>query len=837
MRRKVVMSLISLFVCYTIGAVLSVLYITKNTGEMNHVIRLHQVDQIRKSLVINVYAAQSDLFRLNTPFAPDTSNISGHMLTLEESVRQCASCHHTSAVGDRIKGLQSLILNYHAALDDYMAAASDRTETWRLKMNAVRISNDILKLTEGISHQASDNLEVLTGDTMKRLRDVRKILFATLVTTFFLAAAIALYLKRSITRPVSELVEATRTMAGGNFNARISYTDTSEFGELARHFNTMSETVRYGYEEIRKEIIWRRETEEALRESEERYALASSGANDGIWDWNLKSNRMYYSPRWKSILGYEKDELTDSPSECLDRVHPDDRPHMDTALAAHINGHSPHYKHEHRMLNREGVYLWVMCRGLAIRDSSGKAYRIAGSMSDITERKIVEEQLIFDALHDSLTGLPNRSLFSDRLRQAMYREKRRSDYLFAVLFLDIDRFKVFNDSLGHAMGDELLVAVSHRLKDTIRPEDTIARFGGDEFVILLEDLKDKTEAVHIAERIQAHVTLPYNINGREFFTSSSIGMTFNAPAYEKPEHFLRDADIAMYCAKSKGSGRYEIFDKGMYADALARMQLETDMRQAIKRNEFLLHYQPVISLRTGRITGVEALIRWQHPVRGLIYPSEFIRLAEETGLIIYIGEWVLHEACLRLRIWQDKFPSEPPMKMSVNMSSKQLFPHFVKAVGEALQNNSLAPDSLVLEVTESMLMENAETVSNLLLQLKEMRVQIHIDDFGTGYSSLSYLHQFPIDALKIDRSFIKKAGSGNLEIARAIATLSHGLNMEVVAEGVETEDQLAFIKTLDCEYVQGFLLSRPIESGAVEDLLNQGRMDMAGFKKHPSAKT
>ncbi|RJQ14760.1 MAG: bifunctional diguanylate cyclase/phosphodiesterase, partial [Nitrospiraceae bacterium] len=466
------------------------------------------------------------------------------------------------------------------------------------------------------------------------------------------------------------------------------------------------------------------------------------------------------------------------------------------------------------IINEDGVITHVIEYS---RDISGRK-RIEEA------RKFAEEQLIFDSLHDSLTGLPNRALFFDHLRHAMSREKRQDDYLFAVLFLDIDRFKVFNDNLGHSIGDVALVEITTRLKKSIRPHDIVARFGGDEFVILLEDLKNRKEAVQITGLIQENISLSYNINGREIYTSASIGMTFNTMGYEKPEHYLRDADIAMYYAKGKGSGRYEIFNKRMYADALARIQLEADLRQAIKLNEFRLHYQPIVSLETGNISGFEALIRWQHPARGLISPAEFIELAEETGLIIHIGEWVLNEACRQMKIWQEKYPAQPLLTLSVNISSKQLFPNLVKILGEVMEQYSPAPNTLVLEITESMLMENAVTVSPLLSRLKDMHALIHIDDFGTGYSSLSYLHQFPIDALKIDRSFIKKADNGeNFEIAKAIATLAHSLNMEVVAEGVETEKQLALVKSLGCEYVQGFLIARPMDVEAVDAMLRGNR--------------
>jgi len=477
----------------------------------------------------------------------------------------------------------------------------------------------------------------------------------------------------------------------------------------------------------------------------------------------------------------------------------------------------------------DNTKIWLEIYTYPVVDKEGSVTHVIEYSRDISERKrteekrkAAEERIIFNALHDPLTDLPNRVLFFDYLRYAISRTKRHSDYLFAVLFLDIDRFKVFNDSLGHSMGDEALMEISRRLKDSIRSEDKIARFGGDEFVILLEDLKDNKEAVYIAERIQENIARQFDIKNFEILVTASIGITFNTIGYEKPEDILRDADIAMYYAKKRGNGHIEIFNKKMFERTLGKIQLESDLRQAIKQNEFQLFYQPIISMKSGKIAGVEALIRWRHPVRGLISPSEFIALAEETGLIIYIGEWVIHEACRQMKIWQEKFSEKSYLTISVNISSKQLFPNIIKLVGQAIEKHMLAPNTLVLEITESMLMENAANVEPLLSKLKEMLVQIHIDDFGTGYSSLSYLHQFPIDALKIDRSFIKKADIGeNFKIAKAIASLAHALNMEVVAEGVETEKQLAFVESLDCEYVQGFLISKPVDCKAIEDLLEQ----------------
>jgi diguanylate cyclase (GGDEF)-like protein/PAS domain S-box-containing protein len=576
-------------------------------------------------------------------------------------------------------------------------------------------------------------------------------------------------------------------------------------------------------EALQNEIKEREHVEAALRESEERYALAARGASDGLWDWDIKANQVYFSPRWKSMLGYQENEIGDSPDEWFNRVHPDDLEKVKAAITAHREGRLPHLEHEHRMLHRDGIYLWMLSRGLAVRDATGQAYRMAGSQTDITKRKQTEAKLIHDAFYDPLTELPNRVFFIDKLNGAIQKAKEGDgNYMFAVLFLDLDRFKIVNDSLGHLVGDELLIATAARLLICLNNPSIVARFGGDEFAILVDNIEGISDATQVADRIQKQMALPFEVSEQAVFTTVSIGIAPSTIGYDQPEECLRDADTAMYQAKANGRARHEIFNPDMHTNALSIWQLDADLRRATERREFEVYYQPIVSLASGQITGAEALLRWQHPQRGLLDPAEFLPLAEEIGLIMPIGEWVLRQVCDHNKAWQPN--GGPPLSIAINLSARQ-FQHqdLPKLIKEVLHETGLTTQALVLEVTESVATKNIDPGLVTLHELSAMGIKISIDDFGIG-SALDCLKRFPLNNLKIDQSFVKDIISDkhNAAITKAIIDMAHSLDLTVIAEGVETEEQLAFLRLHQCDQIQGYLFSRPMPAEEFTKLLQQG---------------
>jgi diguanylate cyclase (GGDEF)-like protein/PAS domain S-box-containing protein len=567
----------------------------------------------------------------------------------------------------------------------------------------------------------------------------------------------------------------------------------------------------------------RARSQRVLRESEERFRLLVEGVRDyAIFMLDPEGRVASWNTGAERIEGYASEEII---GEHFSRFYTDEdarcgRPAKELKEAA-AEGFE---ETEGWLVRKDGARFWANVVMTALTNEAGRLRGFSVVMRDVTERKLAEERMIHDALHDGLTGLANRALFMDRLTQAVERAKRNRDYSFAVFFLDLDRFKLINDSLGHMAGDRLLVEVARRLKGCMRAGDTVARLGGDEFTVLLDDMKDSGDALRMVERAQAQLALPFDLDGHEVFVSASVGIALSALDYSRPEDLLRDANTAMHGAKALGKASHKVFDATMHEHARSLLDLETDLRRASERGEYRLHYQPIVSLETGRLTGFEALVRWQHPRRGLLRPAEFLSLAEETGLVIQIDRWVLREACRQAREWQRRFKSEEPLCVSVNLSARHFStPSLVEHVREVLEESGLESGCLKLEITESVLMSDADSVTKTLRSLKDLGVELQLDDFGTGYSSLSYLHRFPVDALKIDRSFVARMGPGgaNAELARAIVTMAHSLGMSVVAEGVETEEQSSELRAMACEYGQGHLFSEAVDSDGAESLISR----------------
>ncbi|MFM8322289.1 MAG: EAL domain-containing protein [Chloroflexota bacterium] len=578
------------------------------------------------------------------------------------------------------------------------------------------------------------------------------------------------------------------------------------------------------FDQARREIAERRRMETALRESEERYALAVNGANDGLWDWNLRNNHIYYSPRWKKMLGYNEDEIRSDPQEWLGRVHPDDLGLLKAALTEHLRGETENFDVEHRVRTQSGAYCWMLCRGVAVRAPDKTASRIAGSLSDISASKAAAERLRHDAFTDSLTQLPNRAHFLARLSEALRRSGEQGAPFFAVLFLDLDGFKYINDSLGHPAGDELLIAVTEILKSELRSQDCVARLGGDEFVILLDRLSDSTYPVQVSKNIIDRLARPiylepYHTN---VTTSTSIGIVLSLLGYEAADDMLRDADIAMYAAKAHGKGCYELYDPQMRAHILQRLALESDLVHAVEQNQLLMFYQPLVSLDQGRLVGFEALVQWQHPEHGLLPASEFIPLAQETGLIGPIDWWVFAEACSQARRWQTELPSDPPLRVFVHLTSSLIARHdLLDTIHGILEKSDLDPHLLGLVIKETITAGRGDNSARIINELCRLGIMVHIDNFGTGSGSLLTLKRFPVDGLKIARGFVADLERGGMHttLVQNIVNLAHSLGMTATAEGIETEGQLRLLQGMKCDIGQGYLFSPPVRAGRAGELI------------------
>jgi diguanylate cyclase (GGDEF)-like protein len=690
-KRKILMAMLVLFAASAIGSVLALVFIGSTTEELRRLSELHRIEEMRQHLIISVQGAQSDLFTVNTNLAQKADEIAEHMSGLEEAAAACTGCHHTPEMTTRLKGMQSLITEYQAALSFYVTASANKERIATLKLEAASMAAQLLRTTEDMAIQASLRSEERATAAMRRFDQARVILTATIVLTLLVALGVAAHLATSITRPVQALVKATRAIQAGELGFTLDLQDRTELGELARHFNSMSAALRDGY---------------------------------------------------------------------------------------------------------------------------------AALQGEIEERKRAEERLLYDAFHDALTGLPNRALFLDRLQHVIESGRRHPEQLYAVLFLDLDRFKVVNDTLGHLVGDHLLVAVGERLAECLRPGDTVARLGGDEFGILLDRLAGAADATQVADRVLRSLGRSVEVDGHEIFATCSIGIALRSERYQRPEQVLRDSDIAMYQAKQKGKARAEIFDAEMHGGVVDRLQLEADLRRAVDRGEdFLLYYQPIVALRTGKLIGIEALVRWNKPGRGLIDAAEFVPLAEESGVVAALGDWVFQATLTQLKQWQEGIPALAGVVVSVNVSAAQFRrAEFVEVLRKLVRDAGVDPRTLALEVTEATIMDDVESSAAKLASLRELGVQIHVDDFGTGYSSLSYLHRFPITAVKIDRSFV--AGlPGHLEseeVIKAIVSIGESLDFDVIAEGVETPTQRDRLEALRCRYAQGLVVAKPMSRAELE---------------------
>ena len=586
---------------------------------------------------------------------------------------------------------------------------------------------------------------------------------------------------------------------------------------LINNINRSKEALREANETL--EIKVRERTAE-LRESEMKYRtiFENTGAATVIIEKNMTISLA--NSEFAHISGFEKNEIENIKS-WLNFIDEKTQRKIRNGeiIKKHLQFDQVPPNFECKFIDKDDVQKDMLCSLAAIPGSDKSVV----SLADITELKEAERQIYHQAFHDTLTGLPNRALFMEHLNMAVKRAKRRDEYRFAVLYLDIDRFKLVNDSLGHSVGDRLISAFANRIQESLRDIDTLGRFGGDEFVILLEDIENSEYASGVADRLQQELKRPFMIEGKEVFAPASFGVVLNTREYDEAENIIRDADAAMYHAKENGKAQYKIFDNTLHKKALHLLERETDLRKAIQRDEFENHYQPIVDLQTASLVGFEALIRWNHPQLGLIYPGSFISIAEETGLIVPMTQLIAQRACDDLCHWQDQLQDELKLTMNINLSSKHfLSPTLLEDIKEILNKTGMPPEQLKLEITETALMEDADETIRLVHRLKDLGLKLVIDDFGTGYSSLSYLQRLPIDTLKVDRSFvsrIKSAPDGNRNIVEAIISLAHRLEMIVVAEGVETEEQFAILLEMKCQFGQGYLFSKPLSKSKADQLI------------------
>ncbi len=628
---------------------------------------------------------------------------------------------------------------------------------------------------------------------------------AELLLTFLLISSLGYLLSSKVRR----LLDGSRAIADGHFEHRLPVYGNDELSRLARHFNLMAATLQERVGELQ-------DTADRLAASEDRYALAMQGANDGLWDWDIPGNTIYYSERFREIAGRHADDLPGSPQQVLDLLHPDDVKPYRQRMAEHLKGISARFTCEHRIRLPDGGYRWVVTRGVARRGASGRAIRMAGSIGDVDMRKQAEQQLVHDALHDGLTGLPNRALFIEHVRRAIGQQHRDGDERFAVLAINLERFSLVNDSYGHATGDALLRSIAGHISASLRAGDIVARVGGDQFAVLLDGLKDSAEALRLAESLVELPAFALPATGKPLHPKCRIGVALGEPDYEDAGALLRDADNALHKARQAEDSPVAVFHASMHAQTLLTLQLESDLRQALQERALIVHYQPIVTLAEQRLSSMEALVRWPHPTRGLMAPNVFIPLAEALDLVHELGMQVLEQVCADLARWQGEGYAPPPV--SVNISARQLSrPALAAELLDAIARHRIAPTCIRIEVTESLFARPDGPAKAALQQLRQAGVMVLIDDFGTGFSALSYLHTIPCDVVKLDGSFVRSlTDDARLRaIVRRSIELVHDLGIAVVAECIETEDQAALLHEMRCDYGQGYLFSRPLPADAM----------------------
>lgn len=641
---------------------------------------------------------------------------------------------------------------------------------------------------------------------MRFVLDINAVLIS-LIAAILLAAALifiaTLTVRNSYLEPIRKMTMGMQNLENDKSAQPQPITDSGLGGEIL--------DLVHGYNKFLDLLKLDEKRAAALLSSEERYELVIQAANDGVWDWDLKLNHVYYSARWRFMLGFTEESIRNSPNEWLSRVHPDDIEGLKADIKAHLEGKTPLFENEHRLLHADDSYIWVLARGLALRNEQNKAYRFAGSISDFTRRKDYETRLLHDAMHDPLTRVPNREYFLENLENALGRTQRREDYHAAIILLDLDRFKLINDGFGYSAGDQLLIEITQRLKRTLRTMDTVSRFSGDEFAILLDEINGLPDAIQVTKRIHTILSQPYILENQEISPNASFGVVMLTRGYQNAEEILRDADTALNQAKANGRGRFEIFDKEMHFYTLNRLKIESELRQALKRQELKVFFQPVITAESGEIDFIEALLRWQHPEKGLIPTDEFIPVAEESGVIGMIDEFVIRTACNEARGWLDAGFKD--FRVSVNISPKLLMnPELADIIHSILADTELPFENLILEITESTNVYNSGTAIQNLFDLTSIGIRVFLDDYGRVASSLEQLKRLPVHAIKISQSFIKDLplNSDDTAIIDAIIAMAHILGMQVAAVGVDNIQQMQYLTRKKCDYLQGFLFSQPL---------------------------